>query len=307
MRRQAHLKDRAACTHHADRSGELAGGAARLDDHVGSPRVDRRENLGDHRIARRDDPPGAEPQCPVEFGSCQVDHRHVDVAHREQRGQHERSDGAGADQHHSVSRLRAGAPRCVEADRERLRKARCIQRHAIGDASQLLLGGRHVLGHPPVDVEAVRRIVPAQVGATLEAARALAAPDPRAGGQPVADDEPAVRPDLDDLADELVAEDQRSDVTTDRMRCAAHREQMRSRTPLGGIGAADAASQHPEQHLALAADRRLPVLDPDIVMAVVDRRLHRRSPRRRVRRRLRRGRRGCSGGTANCAGSARGR
>ena len=120
--------------------------------------------------------------------------------------------------------------------------------------------------HAAVDVEAERGVLPAQVGAPFDAARAFAAPHAGARGDAIADRERAAGPDLDHLADELVAHDQAG---LDRVLCPL--------VPCVDVEIcpADAGAENPDEDLAWARFWLRNVLQPQPRLRLrFDQRLH---------------------------------
>ena len=133
-------------------------------------------------------------------------------------------------------------------------------------------GQRDVLGERAVAAHAEADGVAAQVPAAGQAVAALAADQVALAADQVADrDVRRRRRRLDDLADELVAEDQRGA----RRACCA----QASQEPDVQVGAADAGAQHLDQHLAGTGPRLGYVHEPQAGLGLLlDKRLHAAAP-----------------------------
>ncbi len=113
----------------------------------------------------------------------------------------------------------------------------------------------HARRHPrelceaTVRLEAVHEVVGTQVWAGVSAPTARPAPVPGARHDPLADAEPLrTRSNRDNLADELVAKDDRADMPADGMPLVERHPRWPVQV-LAEIRAADGGVQHPEQHL----------------------------------------------------------
>ena len=78
---------------------------------------------------------------------------------------------------------------------------------------------------------------------------------------------------LDDLADELVPDDERAVMATDRVRCV-DREHDRAGLVFGRVRAADSAAQHLDEGLAVARCRERNRVDAYVAAAVENGRTH---------------------------------
>jgi hypothetical protein len=229
---------------------------------------ERHARLGQERLA------GAERARELEPVGSHVDDRDARAGARG-RVRQERADAARAQHDDVLARDRPAPPQRVRGDRHRLRE----RRHLLVEAVRLdVEAGRRRHGaelrEPAVAMQPDGRVAQAQVREPGAALEALAAGDPRAGGDDGSGLEPGdARPDRDDAAGELVAGDHRAAVPRDRM--AVHGVRDRAVHPLADVGAADPGRVDLEQELARARRRLGNLLDPDVAGPVVDSRLHR--------------------------------
>ncbi len=174
----------------------------------------------------------------------------------------ERADRAAARDQHVPAEQSARPPDRVQADRERLGHGRDAVGHGLRDHVALALQAHQLLLERALDVRkdrgaAIEGHAPAEVGAAGLAGAALPAGLARIDRDPVAGlDARDVAPDLDHLARDLVAEDQR---------LAQRKIADPALVVVVQVRAADAARPEPDAHL-LRPERRLrPLLEPQVL------------------------------------------
>ena len=268
--------DGAALPGRGDGVGDRRGPPAALDGHVDPTSSGPGPNrLEPRRLPAVDRGAGAQATSEVEAPGPMAQQDHARRPSRPGDLERDQPDGPIPDDRHGVAESDAGLPHRPHGDFRGLDQRRLIVTDLVRQAHTHPRLHLHVLGEPAVAVQADRGPGDAQgilVAATVEA---LATEEADFGNDPVADGEPLdTRPDVHDLARELVPEGDRRLLARQRVRVVDGHDHGAVPVLLH-VGPADAAPAHPEEDLAGADPGNGNVLDPDVASTVPASRAHR--------------------------------